>query len=208
MINNVNYITQNKHFIQNMILKCITYNFSYGYAFGNEDNDDVRHPPGLPQKIDCRSSLVNILTKIIFQSSVMHSAVNFLQFEYGCFSPNVPGLLRGKIPKENDRGNIDMQRILDTLPGLKPCLAQAGVSFALTQFSDDEVFLLPTKEYEVFPPRWLFTEEPAKEALDKFIARLQKIEDHIQERNKKLISEGKIPYEVLRPSKIPYGIAI
>lgn len=149
-----------------------------------------------------------MLTKIIFQSSVMHCAVNFLQFEYGCFSPNVPGLMRGKIPKESDRGNIDMQHILESLPNLRPCLAQAGVSYALTQFSEDEVFLLPTKEYEVFPPRWLFTEESAKTALDKFISNLQKVEDHIDERNQNLIADGKIPYEVLRPSRIPYGIAI
>ena len=188
-------------------MKCSS-NFSYGYAFSNKDDTDVRHPPGLPQMIENRSSLVNILTKIIFQSSVMHCAVNFLQFEYGCFSPNIPGSMRGRIPKESDRGNIDIQRILDSLPGLKPSLAQAGVSFALTQFAENEVFLLPTKDYEVFPPRWLFTEESAKMALDNFIENLQKIEYHIDERNKKLISEEKIPYDVLRPSKIPYGIAI
>ena len=128
--------------------------------------------------------------------------------EYGCFGPNVPGMMRGKIPKEDDRGNIDMQHILESLPDLKPCLAQAGVAYALTQFSNDEVFLLPGKEDEVFPPRWLFVEENAREALDKFISKLREIESHIDTRNDNLIKEGKIPYEVLRPSKIPYGIAI
>ena len=175
---------------------------------GNEDNDELWHPPGVPQKIEDKPALVNILTKTIFQSSVGHSALNFLQFEYGSFAPNLPGLMRGKIPKESDRGHIDMTRILESLPDIIPCLAQAGVAFALTQFSDDEVFLLPTKQYEVFPPRWLFTEKSAKEALDKFINNLQEIENKIIARNEKLVSEGKIPYDVLRPSKIPYGIAI
>ena len=138
----------------------------------------------------------------------MHSAVNFLQLEYNCFGPNVPGMMRGKIPKETDRGNIDMSRILESLPDLKPCLAQAGVAYSLSQFSEDEVYLLPGEKDDVFPPRWLFTEENAKDALDKFISNLREIENHIETRNEKLVKEGKIPYEVLRPSKIPYGIAI
>ena len=138
----------------------------------------------------------------------MHCAVNFLQLEYNCFGPNVPGMLRGKIPKEDDRGKIDMPRILESLPDLKPCLAQAGVAYSLTQFSEDEVYLLPDEKAEVFPPRWLFTEENARGALDKFISNLKEIESHIDARNESLVNEGKIPYEVLRPSKIPYGIAI
>ena len=187
--------------------------FSTGYGFGNVDengkfDETLRRPPGLPDRINTKSQLVSFITKIIFQSAVIHSAVNFMQFEYGCFAPNVPSLMKGKIPKECDRGNITEENIMKSLPGLKPCLTQAGVSFALTQFSKDEVFLLPDREGKESPPRWMFTEESAKKAQDKFVQNLEEIEAKIISRNENLIANGKIPYEVLRPSRIPYGITI
>ena len=170
-----------------------------------KDDSDVyhiTHPSGLPKTLETKSDLINMVTKTIFQSTVMHAAVNFLQFEYGCFAPNVPALMRGSIPTESDRGNISMQHIMDSLPGLRASLVQAGAAFTLSEFSDDEVFLLDA------PPRWLFTEDIAKAALEKFRNKLQGIEDSIKKRNEMLVEEGKIPYEVLRPSRIPYGIAI
>ena len=37
---------------------------------------------------------------------------------------------------------------------------------------------------------------------------LCQVEDAIEKRNEKLVAEGKIPYTVLLPSKIPAGIAV
>ena len=54
------------------------------------------------------------------------------------------------------------------------------------------------------PSEWLFTEPEAREALEKLQSTLKSIEDTIRKRNHSL----KIPYEVLLPSRIPYGIAI
>ena len=181
---------------------------SKGYGFGNERDESLRRPPGLPNEILSKSQLVNFVTIIIFQSAVIHSAVNFIQFEYGCFAPMVPSLMKGKIPKEEDRGKITEEHIMKSLPGLRACLSQAGVSFALTRFSEEEVFLLPDKDGKQCPPRWMFTEESAKQALDKFVQNLEEIESHIVSRNEDLKADGKITYEVLLPSRIPYGITI
>ena len=76
----------------------------------------------------------------------MHAAVNFLQFNYGCYAPNIPALLRGKIPTENDKGEISEDDVKKVLPGLTNSLHQAGAAYALSQFSEDEVFLLPKNE--------------------------------------------------------------
>ena len=186
------------------VIFCCSY--SIGYAFGNNYDDSLRTAPGVPNQFESRSGLINFLTKIIFQSVVIHIAVNGLQFEYGCFAPNVPSLMKGKIPNESDRSTIDLPYILESLPGLHPCLAQAGVAFALTRPSPDEVFLL-TKD-KLLPPRWLFTEENAKIAFDKFQSNLQQIENHINERNQKISENGGIPYEVLKPTGLSYGITI
>ena len=131
-----------------------------------------------------------------------------MQFEYGCFAPNVPSLMKGKIPNDENRGYTTEADIMKSLPGIKPCLTQAGVSYALTQFSDEEVFLLPDKKGKQSPPRWMFTEENAKEAFDKFVQTLEEIESQIITRNENLVASGGIAYEVLRPSRIPNGITI
>ena len=107
----------------------------------------------------------------------------------------------GHIPKEDDKGNIDEKRVKSTLPGRDQCLEQAGATFVLSDFSDDEVFMLP-KEGKKQPSK-LFTEEKAIEVFDNFQDRLQEIEVLINLRNQKL----DVPYETLLPSRIPYGIA-
>ena len=56
----------------------------------------------------------------------------------------------------------------------------------------------------VLPPRWLFNEDEVKLAFGSFQKKLEKIEEGINIRNKEL----DIPYAVLLPSKIPFGIAI
>ena len=191
---------------------------SLGPKPGQGSGEGPKPIQGLYKTLETRKDLIDIVTKTIFQSSVGHAAVNFLQFEYGCFAPNVPALLRGKIPKEEDRGNVTLDRIKESLPGLRPSLVQAGAAFTLSEFSEDEEFLLPLgpdcanlKK----PPRYLFTvntkerkyvnAEPEVDiAYNNFMRELQKLETKIKERRK----SGKIPYEVLLPSQIPYGIAI
>ena len=246
--------------------KGLYYNRGGGLGFGT--------PEGLYETLESKKNLIDIVTKIIYQSSVGHAQVNFLQFEYGCFAPNVPAIMRGKIPTEENRGKITMDIVMESLPGFRPSLVQAGATFALSQFSENEIFLLPKTEHSktsshelvlnsrrcyhccprcqgldgnakcckrpsccnitddsneyifsesekycpnsvgefdcnghwnsFFPPRWLFTEKNVEIAYNKFIRRLRIIQDKIIQRRKK----GITTYEVLLPSRIPYGIAI
>ena len=96
-----------------------------------------------PSKIlHTKEELVTICTMIIFQSSVKHAAVNNLQWEYGSFAPVSPLSMRGELPTEGDRGKITRNTIMESLPGPKNCIRSAGIAYTLTEFSDDEVFLL------------------------------------------------------------------
>lgn len=45
---------------------------------------------GMPSQIKKRSVLSDILTSIIFVCGPHHSAVNFAQYEYMAFTPNMP----------------------------------------------------------------------------------------------------------------------
>ena len=137
----------------------------------------------------------------------MHAAVNFLQFDYGCYAPNVPALLKGKIPTVEDKGQISEDDVKKALPGRDNSLHQAGAAYALSQFSKDEVYLLHRNE-EIDGSKFLFTEPEAKLVFNKFQETLGQIEDTIENRNNDLKDKGETPYEVLLPSKIPYGVAI
>ena len=113
------------------------------------------------------------------------------------FPPCCPGTMRGSIPDESDRGNITMRRILDSLPDQMLAASQVELSYIMSCYSTEELFLTET------PPELLFNDLEVIEAIEKFKTSLQVIEDEIKLRNEAL----KVPYEVLMPSKIPMGIS-
>ena len=177
--------------------------------------------------LEKKNELMKLCTMIMFTCSVQHAAVNFLQWHYGCFAPISPSTMFGKIPEENDRGKITKQDILQSLPDAEISARFASICHVLSDFSEDEVFLLHEKNKKnestqnlktdtqslstseliatgIQPPIWLFTEQNIVNAYLKFQRSLLDIEDHIKMRNKGL----RYPYKVLMPSRIPYSIAI
>ena len=89
-----------------------------------------------------KEQLVTLCTMIIFQSSVKHAAVNNLQWDYLSFAPASPLCMRGDLPTEDDRGKITQKIIIESLPDPILCIRSAGIAYALTEFSPDELFLL------------------------------------------------------------------
>ena len=185
----------------------LPYSSGYSFEVECEGEIEIHRPPGLPENLTTKAELAGIVTKVIFQSSVMHAAVNFLQFDYGCYAPNVPALLKGKIPTLEDKGQISEDDVKKALPGRDNSLHQAGAAYALSRFSEDEVFLLHPEEGRD-ESRFLFTEPDARSVFNKFQGTLGQIENTIINRNNVLKENGETPYEVLLPSKIPYGVAI
>ena len=153
---------------------------------------------GFPKTVATKLRLIDLLTKIIFAVSVTHASLTYLQFDYMGFAPCYPGTMRGAMPNEDDRGKIDIRRILDSLPDQMLSANQAGLSHAMSSYSSDELYLTMT------PPELLFTESEVFETIERFQNNLRVIEEDILIRNEDL----KVPYEVLLPSRIPYGINI
>ena len=89
-----------------------------------------------------KDDLITLCTMIIFQSSVKHAAVNNLQWDYLSFAPASPLCMRGNLPTEDDRGKTTQEIVIESLPDAKLCIRSAGIAYALTEFSKDEVFLL------------------------------------------------------------------
>ena len=142
--------------------------------------------------------MVDLLTKIVFSVTVAHASVNYQQFEYMGFPPCCPGTMRGSIPGEKDRGMITTRRILDSLPDQMLSAGQVELSYAMSCYSSDDLCLTNT------PSELLFTDREVLDAMERFQNSLRIIEEEIKKRNEEL----KVPYDVLVPSKIPYGIRI
>lgn len=66
--------------------------FSVMQDFAKEcvDQKSGARVKGMPQQIERCSDLVDILTSIIFVCGPGHGAINFSQYEYMAFTPNMP----------------------------------------------------------------------------------------------------------------------
>ena len=155
-------------------------------------------PFGFPSHLTAIDELTQLITRIIFTGSVLNSSVNNVLFEYSCFAPNNPACMREKPPTESDRGEIDMKKILDSLPDQNLCAVQAGVAYSICNPTGSRPNLTQIS------PTWTFNETFVTECHKNFIAHLLKIENDIAERNKAL----SIPYNALVPSKLPQGMEI
>ena len=100
-----------------------------GY-FGAEDGH------GFPKQIDSKETLIELCTLMIFTASAQHSAVNFGQYNFLGYVPNAPSGLRRPPPTKK---GADYQDILESLPDKSTSAKAIAVSFALSQFSPDEV---------------------------------------------------------------------
>merc|ERR1712151_339329 len=155
-----------------------------------------------PPSIGSKEQLVTMLTRIIFCASTLHAAVNFLQFSYMKFSPCYPNTMRGSIPTESDRGNTTMDDILHSLPDHMSSCFNMMFAYVQTRYADNEVYLTDPV------PENLFTEPEALEIQENFRQRMLELDGLIAKRNEETKKSGGVPYEVLRPSKVPFGVAI
>ena len=94
---------------------------------------------GFPDKMESREDLILYCTLIMFTGSAQHAAVNFGQFDIYGFAPNAPFTLQK--PPPTKKGAITFADILESLPTLFISGLSAGLTFALAEFSPDEVRL-------------------------------------------------------------------
>jgi arachidonate 15-lipoxygenase len=148
--------------------------------------------PGFPATISTRELLVNTLTNIIFLASAQHSAINFSQYQYLGYVPNRPNVMFKGMP--DTEGDITFEYILSSLQGFATAHFQIFFSNFLSTPSLHPLSELPLEE-NFYP-----------DIHTAFIARLNAIAAEIDERNQKLVQEGKIPYPYLSPKQIASSI--
>jgi arachidonate 15-lipoxygenase len=153
---------------------------------------------GMPPQIDTLEQLVEIVTTVIFTCGPQHAAVNFAQYEYMTFVPNMPFASYGKFDKA---GEFTKKDFMQFLPPSKQAARQVSVAFILSSFRYDRL--------GHYAPAFLdsFLEvmrDKVEVEVTKFQQSLSAVEVEIDRRNQ----NRTVPYIYLKPSLIPNSISI
>jgi arachidonate 15-lipoxygenase len=143
-------------------------------------------------KLETLDQLVAIATQVIFISGPQHGAVNYPQYEYMAFAPNMPLATYASPPSRYQ--TIDEATILKILPPQKLAAKQLELMKTLAVFQPNRLGY-PDKN---------FVDVRAQKILENFQAKLAKIEKMIDERNQDRLE----PYTFLLPSNVPNSINI
>lgn len=146
---------------------------------------------GVPERIETIEQLISIVTAILFTCGPQHSAVNFTQYEYMAFVPNMPFAAYQPIeaaPK------IDHDKLMSFLPPPNQAADQLQIMYGLSAYQYDR---LGYYDEEFADPR-------AQAIVERFQQRLNQVERKIELRNKSRLVE----YNYLKPSLVLNSISI
>jgi arachidonate 15-lipoxygenase len=148
---------------------------------------------GMSDRIDTLEQLVEIVTTIIYICGPQHSAVNFPQYEYMGFVPNMP--LAAYKPIQEDGDIKDRQTLIDFLPPAKPTSGQLTTLFTLSAYRYDRLGYYEEKE---------FIDPNADDVVNKFQQELNIVQRKIELNNKGRL----VNYEYLQPRLVLNSISI
>lgn len=174
----------------------------------NKGHHDKKNEPWWP-KLNTKEDLSGILTTMIWIASGQHAAINFGQYPFGGYVPNRPTLLRRLIPQEKD-SDYDkfilnpQHTFLSSLPTQLQATKVMAIQDTLSTHSADEEYL---GQVNLLHSQWINDHQVLK-MFNKFSARLEEIEEIINERNKDAhlknrSGAGVPPYELLLRSSGP-----
>lgn len=147
---------------------------------------------GMRSRIETLEQLVDIVTTIIFTCGPQHAAVNYPQYEYMAFVPNMP--LAAYQPITEDLSIPDPKSLMSFLPPPKQAADQLAIVYVLSAYRYDRLGYYDNE----------FQDPQAQAAVKRFKEDLNIVERQIDLNNKKRL----VPYIYLKPSLIPNSISI
>jgi arachidonate 15-lipoxygenase len=150
----------------------------------------------MPERIQSREQLRDILTTVLFTCGPQHAVVNYGQYSYLSFVPNMP--LAAYCDLDPEAGPAHFQNESDLMRLLPPddsTRRQLQVMNLLSAYHNDRLGHYPARH---------FSDVATHEVIRAFQQRLEKIEATIDERN----HERLVPYDFLKPSLVPNSISI
>jgi arachidonate 15-lipoxygenase len=152
---------------------------------------------GMPEQIDSINQLIEIVTTIIFICGPQHSAINYSQYEYLAFVPNMPLAAYQKIPTNKEEIK-DEKDLLQFLPPQKRTGDQLELMYILSNYRYDRLGYYDEKFTNIFKN----TEIEA--IITQFQQDLNQKEIEINSNNKSRI----VSYPFLKPSLVLNSISI
>ncbi|MBD2243268.1 lipoxygenase family protein [Nostoc sp. FACHB-888] len=147
---------------------------------------------GVPNSIETLDQLVDIGTAVIFTCGPQHAAVNYPQYEYMTFMPNMPLAAYKQMTAE---GTIaDRKSLLSCLPPPKQTADQLSILFILSAYRYDRLGYYDNK----------FVDPEAQDILVTFQQELNEVERKIELNNKSRL----INYNYLKPRLVTNSISI
>jgi len=140
---------------------------------------------GMPNKIETVDQLIDIVTIVIFICAPLHSALNFAQYEYIGYVPNMPYAAYHPVP---ENGGVDMKTLMQLLPPYETAAIQLKWTQLLTSYHYDRLGHYDEK----------FEDPPAQALVEQFQQELDEVEQQIESDN----NSRPVPYNYLKPSQI------
>jgi arachidonate 15-lipoxygenase len=151
------------------------------------------HVQGLSPSFSSLATLTDVVTTVIFTCSAVHSAVNYPQWDYMGFVPNMP--LAGYADyRQQLLHPFDDAAYMRLLPPNQPAIQQVAVMHFLAGYHFDRLGYYEDK----------FEDAPAQAANESFRRRLDDVERTIDYNNTK----RQVAYPYLKPSLVLNSISI
>ncbi|BAY78233.1 lipoxygenase-like protein [Nostoc linckia NIES-25] len=147
---------------------------------------------GVPDRIEKLEQLIDIATAVIFTCGPQHAAVNYPQYEYMTFMPNMP--LAGYKQMTSEGTIADRKSLLSFLPPPKQTADQLSILFILSAYRYDRLGYYDDK----------FADPEAEDIVATFQQDLNEVDREIELNNKSRL----IKYNYLKPRLVTNSIGI
>ncbi|KAH9326857.1 hypothetical protein KI387_007035, partial [Taxus chinensis] len=170
----------------------------------NVGHGDLKKESGWYQ-MQSLDEAVEAITTIIWIASAHHAAVNFGQYGYGGYMPNLPTVSRLFVPEKGSSEYAEMVKdpegyMLKSVSNPGQATTVMAVLELLSKHSTDEVYLGQVKGST---PEWA-NDEGIEEAFKRLSSSLVSVEEKVTERNKNPLLKNRygpalLPYTLLYP---------
>jgi len=147
----------------------------------------------MPEKITHFDQFAYLITTIIYTAAPQHSAVNFAQYDYMAYTPNMPFAAYCTVPRPDEFHPNDL--LMKLIANAKGVETQFVFSNILTNYHYDTLGHYETSD---------FIDKKAEGVIQTFQQNLKEVEKKINVRN----HFRSIPYKYLKPSEILNSISI